>query len=451
MEFQNQRYYSLCRYDLDKKPSFIYEEVKELFNQKSITISHIYTWTHQYRNEKNEQKRNRLFEFDEYDKGSFENLRFELKNVETNQVKKIQFYALCRHQLNVKLATILLEINKLFPNDAPNLQLLNNWIFEFWKHNDQALSDENHSNLDIEKLLQENTKLIEKNLNLREENEYFRNRLDSVNLNTIKADSDKNSSQQNNDHLNQGIIVSFFNVLKENVTLKIEIANLEAQLNKMETLLNHEKINTEKMSHDFNERILSFQIDKIKLKESNQILELKVNQHGSHANNLLNELKLKRDEFDMLQNENLELKKGKETFLFKQYEKFALIEEKLNSLTKELNESESRRVNSKKVVDNIMANIMSKNSSLRIENEKALSLVDQYVEKLKEFESNLIAIEAQLVNSKQSETYLKNKIIKLKSKLDNYDKNSEANLSRNSSIEFSDISREYFEISKDVS
>ena len=59
MEFKNQRYYSLCRYELDKKPSFIYEEVKDLFNHKAITISHIYTWSHQFRNERNEQKRGR--------------------------------------------------------------------------------------------------------------------------------------------------------------------------------------------------------------------------------------------------------------------------------------------------------------------------------------------------------------------------------------------------------
>ena len=244
MDFKNQRFYSLCRYELDKKPSFIYEEVKDLFNHKSITISHIYTWSHQFRNERNEQKRGRLFEFDEFDKTSFENLKFELKSNEANHVKKIQFYALCRIQLNVKHLSVIKELNELFYGDAPDLAALNLWIKDFWTENDSnAMTCDSNLTINIDQLLNENSMLKEENHRLHSQ---------------IDDSIDQNNAQSN------------VKEYKENLALKLKITTLENSLCKIESLLSEGRKINEKTIQDFNERILSLKIEKIKLKESNQ-------------------------------------------------------------------------------------------------------------------------------------------------------------------------------------
>ena len=375
MEFKNQRYYSLCRYELDKKPSFIYEEVKDLFNHKAITISHIYTWSHQFRNERNEQKRGRLFEFDEFDKNSFENLKFELKSNESNNVKKIQFYALCRIQLNVKHLSVIKELSELFYVDAPDIVILNMWIKDFWKENDFNLMATD-SNPNIDQLLYENSMLKDENHRLHSQI------IDSINENNVTLNIQAN---------------------KENLAVKLKIATLENNLSKMEGSLSEGKKNNEKTIKDLNDRILLLQIEKIKLKESNQIFELEYNQVNALLKQNQQELISKQIELDVLRKDCAALRTEKEISLFKQYEQFSQLEMRLNMSNSQINEYEKKHAH----LDKLIESIMNKNSNLRLENEKAISLANQYIEKLKISEENLKCLETQLAESKKREKMLK--------------------------------------------
>lgn len=405
MDFKNQRYYSLCRYELDKKPSFIYEEVKDLFNHSSITISHIYTWSHQYRNERNEQKRGRLFEFDEFDRTSFENLKFELKSAESNHVKKIQFYALCRVQLNVKHMSIIAELHELFNVDAPDITTLNLWIKEFWKENDFNVSSCD-SNVNVNQILYENSML-------KEENHRLQCRLDAVDFNADVSSShivksEPSTTQPTMQISQENVLASNLSLSKENLTLKMDVATFENNLSKMQHLLADEKKNNEKIIQEFNERILSLQIEKIKQKEASQIYELKYNQTNAQLRHHEQELIAKQNDLEMIKKEIAALRSEKEATACKQYEQFSLLEMRLSVANNQLNEHQKKQEPLNKLVDSIM----NKNSNLRLENEKAIALVNQYISKLKLFEDNLKYVETQLTESKMREAKLKTELDK---------------------------------------
>ena len=141
MEFQyhNPRFYTIYRYKLEQKPADIFKELKELFNLEGISRGCIYSWTHQFRNENNETKRIRWFQFD--DQTWYDHLKFDLKNsTESNWVKGIQFYALCRVQLHISIDKILDELIFLFQEYAPTESILTSWIKEYWKDKNDSIS-----------------------------------------------------------------------------------------------------------------------------------------------------------------------------------------------------------------------------------------------------------------------------------------------------------------------
>ena len=65
-------------------------------------------------------------------------MKFSLNCSDSNLVKKMQFYSLCRHQLGEKHSQILIELKELYANNAPSLSLLKTWITELWENESRS-------------------------------------------------------------------------------------------------------------------------------------------------------------------------------------------------------------------------------------------------------------------------------------------------------------------------
>lgn len=146
----NIKYYFFCRNKLKVKLAKIRIEMKQLFHKdcypKSDSI--LYHWAKIYKTDK---KANFLFKYDETEKSGFERLQFRLNVADKNKVKQMQFYALCRHQLNTPQKQIHMELKKLFNTGAPTLSVVKSWLEKFWINNekpeetDQPIDDEDET------------------------------------------------------------------------------------------------------------------------------------------------------------------------------------------------------------------------------------------------------------------------------------------------------------------
>ncbi len=77
----------------------------------------LYYWAKKFNYEK---KIEELFKYNTRHKSGFEKLKFQLSLQEPIQVERIQFYALCRKQLDEPVSKILSELKILYRNEAPS-------------------------------------------------------------------------------------------------------------------------------------------------------------------------------------------------------------------------------------------------------------------------------------------------------------------------------------------
>jgi hypothetical protein len=347
-EFKNQRFYSLCRHNLDKKPATIYEEVKDLFNLKFITISQIYSWTHQYRSETNKYKRSRLFEFDPNDTATIKNLRFEIKNLIPNNAKHILFYALCRIQLNQKLTAVYVDLNQLFGENTPDFSVLRSWINDCWRH-DYTNLDEIVIRANLECNLNSFYELVKENVTLASNYRLLIKRIDIL---ESSKKSYNNISDTNNNEMN-----------KENLRLREELTKMDTNLKMLENLLNEEKLKNANLLLELNNKQAQPQIND--LNDNNQMLKLA--QSEAHIEQLKNELKLKQDEIIFLNNE-------KRFLIINQCEQYSNIQMNLKTSTEKINELQNKNEYYRLLAEKSI----QKSGLLNLENERLISMFDQY-------------------------------------------------------------------------
>ena len=131
---QNIKYYSLCRYKKIKHNrgvgevvDIIYAEITALFdNFYNPARSTIQKWIKQYEVNKKMPK------FDETNKFGFHSLKFTIDSQMTNLIQKMQFYTLCRHQLNAPFAEIETDLQWLFNTLTPGTVSIKLWIDTRW-------------------------------------------------------------------------------------------------------------------------------------------------------------------------------------------------------------------------------------------------------------------------------------------------------------------------------
>ena len=106
-------YYFCCRNKLNEKYSAINSEMKRLFENSLLpkSLHTLYYWAKKFNYEK---------KIEELFKSGFEKLKFQLSLQEPIQVERIQFYALCRKQLDEPVSKILSELKILYRNEAPS-------------------------------------------------------------------------------------------------------------------------------------------------------------------------------------------------------------------------------------------------------------------------------------------------------------------------------------------
>lgn len=123
--------YVVLRYLMKIKPNNIYHELTRFSPFIKYSRNCMDQLTHQIRH--NLEKTQRLLDSNvsEY---SFDAFQFNLKNsTENDDIKLIQFYTLVRAQLNENLNQILFEVNYLFYDLAPSINIITEWIVKYWK------------------------------------------------------------------------------------------------------------------------------------------------------------------------------------------------------------------------------------------------------------------------------------------------------------------------------
>lgn len=270
MEYQliNPRFYAINRYRLDSKPAEIYKELHELFHLEGISKGSIYSWTHQFRNEKNQTKRLRLFQYDE--QSACQNLRFDLnKSKESNYVKGIQFYALCRAQLYVTLNKIREELETLFKNFYTDESTLASWIKENWKDNNDPVRSR-----EFDKLLRKYQALTESYADLKGKYKKLKTKHSEQKI--------KSEPMSDNDETSEDDHQNALKIEQENSKIKSDLIQAQAKLTQLEAFRNAEKEEYEKIL----EQLSTAQIHLRSLSEEFETYEHRLNQ----SKNLQNEL-----------------------------------------------------------------------------------------------------------------------------------------------------------------
>ena len=121
MDYTNIKYYFYCRHKLGEGASVIGTEITNLFQIKIPIREGLKNWSECIENNENNSF---LFNYDEKNKSCFENLQFQLINREPVETQMIQFYALCRYQLNVNIQNILTKLSELY---CPNASSTSNF------------------------------------------------------------------------------------------------------------------------------------------------------------------------------------------------------------------------------------------------------------------------------------------------------------------------------------
>lgn len=141
----NIMYYFYCRHKLGEGASVIGTEITNLFQIKIPLRDGLKNWAESIKILHNEdinythfEDITLLFKYDDKNKSCFEHLQFQLTNQESIETQKIQFYALCRYQLSVKITNILDELTELYDTNAPSIVNLNSWVINNWKKDQKA-------------------------------------------------------------------------------------------------------------------------------------------------------------------------------------------------------------------------------------------------------------------------------------------------------------------------
>lgn len=140
-QFQNIKFYTICRFKLKAKNSDIYSEIKSLFGNyvNRSQKDSVDKWIHEFTSA-SVNVRDTVFNYSRRNKYAFDNLTFDLTStVESNSIQKKRFYALCRYKFESNLNQICNEINEIFYKDA--VHVLNQWIVEGYKLSETSSND----------------------------------------------------------------------------------------------------------------------------------------------------------------------------------------------------------------------------------------------------------------------------------------------------------------------
>lgn len=130
-EYGNIKYYFYCRHQLGIKPNQIATEISDLFRVKIPVREGLTHWADCINT--NSTNIFNLFKYNSAHKKCFKHLSFELKSSEPNDTQEMQFYALCRFQLNVRAAQVSDELKTLYARRAPSLLCLHTWLISCLK------------------------------------------------------------------------------------------------------------------------------------------------------------------------------------------------------------------------------------------------------------------------------------------------------------------------------
>lgn len=403
----NIRYYFCCRNKLNQKYSAIHFEMKRLFENSLLpkSLGTLYHWAKRFNSEK---KIDELFKYSTRHKSGFENLKFRLTVKEPIETKRIQFYALCRKQLDEPVSKILIELKRLYRNEAPSFAVLNTWISKLWNKKESDMSDfeesmehtssmfhldendEENSIVTVVSDIPDETNNKNNDNKGAEYEKYVSNYIEQLQKFELMFTNKKNSFNQSLNSKNNEIERLKLDMSNASEQYIIDLNNKTELISELETCLAKEKeINLEYKS---NETIavskLNDALEKIKsleasLKEKNEQYDKLTGQFTESQTDLIKNLENSAQELKDLHSKEIEHLKSGSITATEYYEK--LIQQKFHNQIKQL------ELFNRKLKEINMLNeenlIEEANKVKKLKND--LDSKNKQIEQMKEYESVL--------------------------------------------------------------
>lgn len=374
---ENIKYYFYCRFKLKEnidECNKIHSEITKLFKEQKIpSLKTLKSWSSSYLKETNIKLRESSFKFDETKQLAFKKNEFQLVRSTPANIKRVQFYSLCRHQLDISRDIIIKELDNLFGDDAPTMNTLSLWIsscrIEFNSFS-IVVNRKEASNHEIENLKHKNENLQQQLLKFVKENEFLNTenkRLLQIQNRKIETETNKTDLKDDilidkakKEKMDQDILNEFIKRCKE---YKDEINQLKLENSSVRTRLN-EKFETSRIT-ELNFEFLKEQLDAQNLKLKNLATKYSLEQIVNstdylkeietacessrlRARNLRRELSSQKSDF----NSTLKRLKSRELYYADEIKRLQALNERLTVEMKDRNNSTLPRTSLAKSTSN---------------------------------------------------------------------------------------------------